>query len=93
MSLVQSARDLFRTAQKATVEASKEMGRFAHKHRETIAGGVGGYAAGRALEQIPLVGKLIKPVASLVLGIGGLAYGYQKELERRRVEAQERGGG
>ena len=89
--LVQSARHYASIAASAATDAARETGQFIRKHREVIAGGVGGYMAGRALESIPVFGKLLRPVASIVMGIGGSAYGYQKMLERRHVEALERG--
>jgi hypothetical protein len=69
----------------------RQLGRFAFRHRESVIGGVGGYVLGRAIESIPFVGPLLSPLASLVLGTGGGVAGYQKELERRRIEVLERG--
>jgi hypothetical protein len=76
---------------KTTASIAKDCGRYAYKHRETIIGGVGGYVIGRAVESIPFVGPLLKPVASLVLGVCGVGFGYQRELERRRLDDRERG--
>lgn len=87
----QSARNYLSVATQATADACRQGGAFIKKHREVIAGSVGGYVAGRAIESIPFVGRLLSPVASVVLGIGGGALGYQKSLERRRLEALERG--
>jgi hypothetical protein len=69
---------------------TNRVGRFAIRHRESVIGGVAGYALGRLIECIPFVGPLLSPLASLVLGTGGGVAGYQKELERRRIEVLER---
>lgn len=69
---------------------TSRVGRFALRHRESVIGGAVGYAAGHLIECIPFVGPLLSPLASLVLGTGGGVAGYQKELDRRRIEVWER---
>lgn len=73
-----------------TLATGRQVGRFTFKHRESVIGGAVGYALGRLIECIPFVGPLLSPLASLVLGTGGGVAGYQKELERRRIEVMER---
>jgi hypothetical protein len=86
-----AARQCLRSAGRTTAAITRDCGQFVYRHRETILGGLGGYIVGRAVESIPVVGRLLKPVASLVLGLCGTACGYQKELERRRIETREKG--
>ena len=73
-----------------TLTTGRQVGRFTFKHRESVIGSVVGYALGRFIEFIPFIGPLLSPLASLVLGTGGGMAGYQKELERRRIEVWER---
>ena len=81
---------ILRAAGSVTFAAGLQVGRFTFKHRESVIGGAVGYALGRLIECIPFVGPLLSPLASLVLGTGGGVAGYQRELERRRIEVMER---
>lgn len=83
--------DALRQAGKIAASTACDLGRFLHKHRETAVGGIGGYALGRVIESIPFIGRMLAPLAGTLLGVGGGLAGYQRELERRRLEALERG--
>ena len=63
---------------------------FARRHAETLVGGIVGYLAGRAIEQIPIIGRLLAPLPSLLLGGGGALHGFKQSLDRRHIETLER---
>lgn len=66
---------------------AKAAAEFAGRNRELLIGGIGGYVAGKVVEQIPVVGKLLKPLPSLLLGASGALLGRSEDIERRKIEA------
>jgi hypothetical protein len=65
----------------------KEAAKFAVENREVLIGGAVGYMAGKIIEQIPIVGRLLKPLPSLLFGAGGAYVGHTQDLQRRKIEA------
>lgn len=94
MQAFYAIRDWSKWATKSLINAAipivKGAAKFAVENREAVIGGVGGYVAGKVIEQIPIVGKLLKPLPSLLLGGGGVILGRKEDIERRKIEALEK---
>lgn len=90
MDIINAAKDWTKWAAKEATPYVKAAGEFAVRNRELLIGGVGGYVAGKVIEQIPIVGRLLKPLPSLLLGGGGALLGRAQDIERRKIEALEK---
>ncbi len=61
--------------------------RLAARHPEVVVFGGIGYAAGGIIEKVPVLGWAVGAPVKIVGGVVGAVYGYNKSMDRRKLDA------